>query len=152
IPRLSADSTRVAMRQNGKMGLVLGLSGRRVTQAKGPEQSSVFGLLGSVARETEKQLGIVPSSRQLKPASGGHSLMVKFQRSKLAPDDGVAKNGKGGTQGPGKGGNGVGKCDVCHNPHNYHTISIPCDQVDKFLSNHPGDFRGKCEVTGVMNP
>jgi hypothetical protein len=53
---------------------------------------------------------------------------------------------------PGKGGPASGKCDVCHNPHNYHTISIPCDQVDKFLSNHPGDFRGRCEATPVANP
>ena len=59
------------------------------------------------------------------------------------------KPGKG-TAKPGKG--QVGKCDVCHNPHNYHTISIPCDQVDKFLSNHPGDFRGRCEATPVTNP
>jgi hypothetical protein len=62
----------------------------------------------------------------------------------------LQKNDKTGKSGkPGKGG---GKCDVCHNPHNYHTISIPCDQVDKFLGNHPGDFRGRCEVTGVTNP
>jgi hypothetical protein len=40
-----------------------------------------------------------------------------------------------------------GKCIVCHNPHNFHEISIPCDQVDKFLKNHPGDFRGHCNVT-----
>src|SRR5205814_5034261 len=51
---------------------------------------------------------------------------------------------------PGKGGSGG--CDVCHNPHNYHTINIPRDQVDKFLSNHPGDFRGSCQVTPVTNP
>jgi hypothetical protein len=71
-----------------------------------------------------------------------------------AQDEIFNKNDKGtgkGGKGPGKGG-GVGKCDVCHNPHNYHTISIPCDQVDKFLSNHPGDFRGPCQVTGVQNP
>ena len=47
---------------------------------------------------------------------------------------------------------GHDKCEVCHNPHNYHTISIPCKQVDKFLENHPGDFRGRCEVTPVTNP
>jgi len=68
-----------------------------------------------------------------------------------AQDSTANKSGKGGSK-PGKGGPPGGKCDVCHNPHNYHTISIPCDQVDKFLSNHPGDFRGKCEVTGVTNP
>ncbi len=39
------------------------------------------------------------------------------------------------------------KCTVCHNPHNFHEISIPCDQVDKFLRDHPGDFRGHCHVT-----
>ena len=63
--------------------------------------------------------------------------------------DSTGKPGKGATK-PGKGGSGA--CDVCHNPHNYHTISIPCDQVDKFLSNHPGDFRGRCEATPVTNP
>lgn len=47
---------------------------------------------------------------------------------------------------------GHDKCEVCHNPHNYHTISIPCSQVDKFLENHPGDYRGRCEVTSVTNP
>jgi len=73
--------------------------------------------------------------------------VVKAQDEIWAKEKGGGKGGKG----PGKGG-GVGKCDVCHNPHNYHTISIPCDQVDKFLSNHPGDFRGPCQVTGVQNP
>jgi hypothetical protein len=61
----------------------------------------------------------------------------------------AGKPGKGGTK-PGKGSSGG--CDVCHNPHNYHTINIPCDQVDKFLENHPGDFRGRCEATPVTNP
>ena len=61
----------------------------------------------------------------------------------------AGKPGKGSTK-PGKGSSGG--CDVCHNAHNYHTINIPCDQVDKFLSNHPGDFRGRCEVTPVTNP
>lgn len=44
------------------------------------------------------------------------------------------------------------KCEVCHNPHNPHTIKIPCDQVDKFLKNHPGDYRGPCHVTTATNP
>jgi hypothetical protein len=46
-----------------------------------------------------------------------------------------------------KSSNAKDKCTVCHNPHNFHEISIPCDQVDKFLNNHPGDFRGRCTVT-----
>jgi len=46
-----------------------------------------------------------------------------------------------------KNSNATDKCTVCHNPHNFHEISIPCDQVDKFLNNHPGDFRGRCTVT-----
>jgi hypothetical protein len=46
---------------------------------------------------------------------------------------------------------GRNKCEVCHNPRNYHTIRIPCDKVDKYLKNHPGDFRGACEVTPVTN-
>jgi outer membrane biosynthesis protein TonB len=44
------------------------------------------------------------------------------------------------------------KCEVCHNPRNPHTIKIPCDQVDKFLKNHPGDYRGPCHVTSFQNP
>jgi hypothetical protein len=48
-------------------------------------------------------------------------------------------------------GKGKDKCIVCHNPHNFHEISIPCDQVDKFLQNHPGDFRGHCNVTPHTN-
>jgi hypothetical protein len=59
----------------------------------------------------------------------------------------TTKPGKGKPDKPDK-----GKCDVCHNPHNYHTINIPCDQVDKFLANHPGDFRGRCQATPVTNP
>jgi hypothetical protein len=43
------------------------------------------------------------------------------------------------------------KCIVCHNEHNFHEISIPCDQVDKYLQNHPGDHAGPCQVTSVTN-
>ena len=67
-----------------------------------------------------------------------------------AKPDSTGKPGKGSIAKPGKGSSGA--CDVCHNPHNYHTVTIPCDQVDKFLANHPGDFRGRCEVTPVTNP
>ena len=63
-----------------------------------------------------------------------------LNKNDTKPDKG--KPTKGGKNG----------CDVCHNPHNYHTINIPCDQVDKFLANHPGDFRGRCQVTPVTNP
>ena len=54
---------------------------------------------------------------------------------------------------PGTTGAGAGqeKCIVCHNPHNYHEIEIPCDQVDKFLKNHPGDYRGRCQATPPKN-
>jgi hypothetical protein len=38
-------------------------------------------------------------------------------------------------------------CTVCHDPHQYHEISIPWDQVDQFLRDHPGDYRGHCQVT-----
>jgi hypothetical protein len=44
------------------------------------------------------------------------------------------------------------KCIVCHNEHNFHEISIPCDKVDKYLRNHPGDHAGPCQVTSVTNP
>src|ERR1700730_5360011 len=39
------------------------------------------------------------------------------------------------------------QCTVCHDPHNPHEIKIPCDQVDKYLHDHPGDHRGHCSVT-----
>lgn len=41
------------------------------------------------------------------------------------------------------------KCDVCHRGH---IISIPCDKVDKFLANHPGDTRGPCTPTPTPTP
>jgi hypothetical protein len=44
------------------------------------------------------------------------------------------------------------KCIVCHNDHNFHEISIPCDQVAKYLQDHPGDHAGPCNVTSVTNP
>jgi len=49
-------------------------------------------------------------------------------------------------------GNGADKCIVCHNDHNFHEISIPCDQVAKYLEHHPGDHAGPCNVTSVTNP
>jgi hypothetical protein len=61
---------------------------------------------------------------------------------------GAASKGKNG--GKGQGGEN-GKCIVCHNEHNFHEISIPCDQVDKYLKNHPGDHAGPCQVTSVTN-
>ncbi len=45
------------------------------------------------------------------------------------------------------------KCPVCHNTHNPHTINIPCNQVDKYLQNHPGDYAGPCQnVSGEKPP
>jgi hypothetical protein len=60
---------------------------------------------------------------------------------------GAASKGKNGANKNG----GDGKCIVCHNEHNFHEISIPCDQVDKYLKNHPGDHAGPCQVTSVTN-
>jgi hypothetical protein len=60
---------------------------------------------------------------------------------------------EGQEQGKGKGkGGGKDKCIVCHNEHNFHEIKIPCDKVDKYLRNHPGDHAGPCQVTSVTNP
>ena len=56
---------------------------------------------------------------------------------------------KGKNAGHGNGDND--KCIVCHNEHNFHEISIPCDQLDKYLKNHPGDHAGPCQVTSVTN-
>ena len=84
---------------------------------------------------------------------GASSSAAKPDKNDKGGDKGNKGGNKGGDKGGGKGGGPPsGKCDICHNPHNYHTISIPCDQVDKFLANHPGDFRGRCQVTGVTNP
>jgi|ERR1700719_4650499 len=74
-----------------------------------------------------------------KSSSGKDESLSKVEGEKGKGDD------KGGKGPPG------GKCIVCHNPHNFHEISIPCDQVDKFLQNHPGDFRGHCNVTPHTN-
>jgi hypothetical protein len=60
---------------------------------------------------------------------------------------GAANKGKGGAKGNGDN----SKCIVCHNEHNFHEVSIPCDQVDKYLKNHPGDHAGPCQVTSVTN-
>ena len=57
---------------------------------------------------------------------------------------------KGKNAGHGNGDND--KCIVCHNEHNFHEIKIPCDKVDKYLRNHPGDHAGPCQVTSVTNP
>jgi hypothetical protein len=55
-------------------------------------------------------------------------------------------------QAPGKTNAAVDKCQVCHNDKNPHTIDIPCDQVDKYLANHPGDFAGSCPVITNEKP
>jgi hypothetical protein len=43
----------------------------------------------------------------------------------------------------------VKNCPVCHNGH---TILIPCDQVAKYLQNHPGDYAGKCQSVTQEKP
>lgn len=40
------------------------------------------------------------------------------------------------------------QCLVCHNAT---ALQIRCDQVTKFLRNHPGDFAGACQPTPVTN-
>ena len=35
-------------------------------------------------------------------------------------------------------------CQVCHHGQ---TITIACDQVAKYLKNHPGDTNGPCPVS-----
>jgi hypothetical protein len=44
------------------------------------------------------------------------------------------------------------KCEVCHNDKNPHTVTIPCNQVDKYLSNHPGDYAGPCQTMTAEKP
>ena len=46
------------------------------------------------------------------------------------------------------GGASRGLCLVCHNGHE---IRIPCDQVPKYLKNHPGDNAGPCRPTPTTN-
>jgi hypothetical protein len=52
---------------------------------------------------------------------------------------------------PGLVGTGLGQnvCLVCHNGRE---IQIPCDQVQRYLKQHQGDFAGPCEITPVTNP
>jgi hypothetical protein len=45
-----------------------------------------------------------------------------------------------------------GKCIVCHNDKNPHEISIPCDEVEKYLKNHPGDYAGPCKPVSPEQP
>ena len=40
-------------------------------------------------------------------------------------------------------------CQVCHNGTNPHTVTMPCNQVNKYLASHPGDYAGACQ--GVTN-
>jgi hypothetical protein len=40
-------------------------------------------------------------------------------------------------------------CQVCHNGKNPHTVTMPCNQVSKYLQDHPGDYAGACH--GVTN-
>jgi hypothetical protein len=42
----------------------------------------------------------------------------------------------------------INQCTVCHNAN---AIQMPCNGVDKFLKNHPGDFAGACQPTPVTN-
>jgi len=43
----------------------------------------------------------------------------------------------------------AGKCPICHNGH---TQLIACDQVAKYLQNHPGDTNGPCPVVSQEKP
>ena len=43
------------------------------------------------------------------------------------------------------------ECTVCHDRHNFHEISIHCEDVEKFCHDHPGDFRGPCTETPNKN-
>jgi hypothetical protein len=36
-------------------------------------------------------------------------------------------------------------CQVCHNGKNPHTVTMPCNQVNKYLAGHPGDYAGSCQ-------
>jgi outer membrane biosynthesis protein TonB len=46
-----------------------------------------------------------------------------------------------------------GQCVVCdHKDGKNKDHSIPCDQVDKYLQDHPDSTRGSCNVTPVTNP
>ena len=42
----------------------------------------------------------------------------------------------------------INQCVVCHNTN---AIQMPCNHVNKFLKNHPGDFAGACQPTPVTN-
>jgi len=45
------------------------------------------------------------------------------------------------------------KCVVCDRSGNKpKEKQIKCDEVDKYLADHPGSTRGPCSVTPVTNP
>jgi hypothetical protein len=46
-------------------------------------------------------------------------------------------------------GPGPSNCVICHNGHEIHVL---CDNIDSYLSRHPGDTRGGCQSTPVTNP
>ncbi|HJT82272.1 MAG TPA: hypothetical protein VJ719_13840 [Chthoniobacterales bacterium] len=46
-----------------------------------------------------------------------------------------------------------GKCIVCDRSKNKaKDKQVKCDEVDKFLAEHPGSTRGPCNATPVTNP
>ena len=53
------------------------------------------------------------------------------------------------TQTPGE---AAAKCQVCHNTKNPNTVEMSCDQVNKYLANHPGDYAGPCQNTTAEQP
>ena len=53
------------------------------------------------------------------------------------------------TQTPGR---AAAKCKVCHNTKNPNTVEMSCDQVNKYLANHPGDYAGPCQNTTAEQP
>jgi hypothetical protein len=74
------------------------------------------------------------------PAEGPGNFQGTTVANNINPPPGSAGGG---------GGPEVSKCVVCHNGHE---ISIPCDQTQKFLRNHPGDRTGPCQATPITNP
>lgn len=85
------------------------------------------------------------SSQHDSPSSSGHENDKESDPGDTHHGDreGDHKGGRDSDEGD--------KCTVCHDPHNFHEISIPCGQVDKFLRDHPGDFRGHCKTTPNTN-
>ncbi|MEP6698861.1 MAG: FecR family protein [Verrucomicrobiota bacterium] len=120
--------------------LIGGIVGGAIAAA--PDQAAQISEIGlTLAPECRDILGnLPPPGSNCENGGGGGG-----GDENSPPDASTNNNPPPGSSG---GGSGQNLCIVCHNGHD---IRIPCDQVAKFLRNHPGDRAGSCRPTPVTN-